>query len=31
VKYQKALREIWQRDPKRAAAIGLEQPERLGA
>lgn len=31
VVYQKALREIWGRDPARAKLINLPEPERLGA
>ena len=29
--YEKAVREIYRRDPKRAAALGLPQPVRAGA
>lgn len=29
-KYQNALRRMWKENPTRGAAIGLEQPERLG-
>src|SRR5215472_17303439 len=29
--WERAVREIWKRDPKRAAALGLPQPARAGA
>jgi hypothetical protein len=29
--YQKAIREIWKRDPKHAEKIGLPAPERISA
>jgi len=30
-RYQNAIRKMWKDNPARAAAIGLEQPERLGS
>ncbi len=31
VRYQAALKDIWRRDPQRARALGLEEPDRASA